>query len=58
MMTRYGYRLALAGLGLLTALAVSPGTGAEPEKKKAEEPKKIGTSLDGYRWELNVPGGR
>lgn len=56
MMTRYGYRLALAGLVLLIALAVSPGTGAEPEKKPADQPKKIGTSLDGYRWEFPCKG--
>ncbi|MFM8270759.1 MAG: hypothetical protein ACKODX_00270 [Gemmata sp.] len=52
-MTRYGHPLLLAGFLLLTALAAAPGSGAEPEKKPAaDQPKKLGASIDGYRWEF------
>ncbi|MBA4188337.1 MAG: hypothetical protein C0467_10060 [Planctomycetaceae bacterium] len=51
-MTRCGLPLIIVGLAFLTALAGSPGRGAEPEKKPADQPKKIGASIDGYRWEF------
>ncbi len=41
-----------AGLALMALLTVSLSNGAEPEKKPAEPAKKIGSSLDGYRWEF------
>lgn len=43
--------LAFVGFVLLSALAVAPGTSAEPEKK-TDQLNKPGSSIDGYRWEF------
>lgn len=51
-MARCGFPLVMVGLAILTALAGSPGTGAEPEKKPADQAKKLGASIDGFRWEF------